>query len=317
MDLVEARQSVEQKLLMQSVGLMALVAISGTIMGIVTGSSAVLLDGVFSFIDVIIKVMMLMTSKLIARETSKRFQFGYWQFEPLVLAAEGFFILVIVLYALSSGISDLLSGGRHVDFGPAIFYAIFFTLADTAYYFYVHRINKSLQSNLVKFDNISWSVDAWLEAALLISFVIAEGLNVGGYGYYAVYIDPIVLIVLALQMTPSAIKILVPATKQILGYAPPDLHNEVVAIMDHFMEKYNFKDYVSSVQEYGHTRIIEIDILISKNYPHQKVVELDKIRDEIDAEIGGNPSEKWVTISFTTTRKWMATDYLLEDEEDE
>ena len=74
--------------------------------------------------------MMLMTAKLVARETSKRFQFGFWQFEPLVLAVEGFFILLIVIYALSSGITDLLSGGRHVDFGPAIFYAIFFTVAD-------------------------------------------------------------------------------------------------------------------------------------------------------------------------------------------
>ena len=77
MDILGARRSIEQKLLMQSVGLMALVAVSGTIMGIVTGSSAVLLDGVFSFVDVVIKIMMLMTAKLIARETSKRFQFGY------------------------------------------------------------------------------------------------------------------------------------------------------------------------------------------------------------------------------------------------
>ena len=163
MDILGARRSIEQKLLMQSVGLMALVAVSGTIMGIVTGSSAVLLDGVFSFVDVVIKIMMLMTAKLIARETSKRFQFGYWQFEPLVLAVEGFFILLIVIYALSSGITDLISGGRHVDFGPAIYYAIFFTVADTIYYLYVRRINKSLQSNLIKFDNVSWYVDALLE----------------------------------------------------------------------------------------------------------------------------------------------------------
>lgn len=316
MNVVEARQSIEQKLLIQSTALMSLVAISGTIMGIVTGSSAVLLDGVFSFVDVVIKVMMLMTSKLIARETSKRFQFGFWQFEPLVLAVEGLFILVIVLYALSSGVTDLLNGGRVVDFGPAIFYAIFFTIADAAYYLYVHRINKSLQSNLIKFDNISWSVDAWLEAAILISFVVAAGLEFTDYAVYAKYIDPIVLIVLALQILPSAIKILIPSTKQILGYAPPALHDEVQTIMDEFMQRYQFKDYVSSVQKYGNARIIEIDILIPKDFPQQSIVELDCIRNEIDAEIGGNPTEKWVTISFTATKRWMAKDYLLDEEDD-
>ena len=309
MDILAARRSIEQRLLKQSVALMSLVAVSGTIMGVITGSSAVLLDGIFSFIDVIIKIMMLMTAKLVARETSKRFQFGYWQFEPLVLVVEGFFILLIVLYALISG--------RHVDFGIAIYYAIFFTIADTAYYFYVHRINKSLQSNLIKFDNVSWSVDAWLEAAILISFIAAILLEDTSYSYWAVYIDPIVLIVLALQMTPSVIKIIVPSTKQILGWAPSSLHDEVQEIMDRFMEKYSFKDYVTSVQAYGNSRIIEIDILVPKKFPYQTIAELDRIRNEIDEEIGGNPTEKWVTISFTATRKWMAKDYLLDEEDDE
>ena len=313
MDILAARRSIEQRLLKQSVALMSLVAVSGTIMGVITGSSAVLLDGIFSFIDVIIKIMMLMTAKLVARETSKRFQFGYWQFEPLVLVVEGFFILLIVLYALISGIGDLLNGGRHVDFGNAIF----FTIADTAYYFYVHRINKSLQSNLIKFDNVSWSVDAWLEAAILISFIAAILLEDTSYSYWAVYIDPIVLIVLALQMTPSVIKIIVPSTKQILGWAPSSLHDEVQEIMDRFMEKYSFKDYVTSVQAYGNSRIIEIDILVPKKFPYQTIAELDRIRNEIDEEIGGNPTEKWVTISFTATRKWMAKDYLLDEEDDE
>ena len=317
MDILGARRSIEQKLLMQSVALMALVAVSGTIMGIVTGSSAVLLDGVFSFVDVVIKIMMLMTAKLVARETSKRFQFGFWQFEPLVLAVEGFFILLIVIYALSSGITDLLSGGRRVDFGPAIYYAIFFTVADTAYYLYVRRINKSLQSNLIKFDNVSWYVDALLEAAILISFVVATMLEGTAYAEWAAYIDPIVLIVLAVQMLPSAIHIIVPSMKQILGWAPSSLHNEVQEIMDRFMEKYNFKDYVTSVQVYGSTRIIEIDILVRKNFPYQTIAEIDAIRNEIDQEIGGNPTEKWVTISFTGTRKWMAKDYLLDEEDDE
>ena len=235
-----------------------------------------------------------------------------------MLVVEGFFILLIVLYALISGIGDLLNWWIAMLISVyAIYYAIFFTIADTAYYFYVHRINKSLQSNLIKFDNVSWSVDAWLEAAILISFIAAILLEDTSYSYLAVYIDPIVLIVLALQMTPSVIKIIVPSTKQILGWAPSSLHDEVQEIMDRFMEKYSFKDYVTSVQAYGNSRIIEIDILVPKKFPYQTIAELDRIRNEIDEEIGGNPTEKWVTISFTATRKWMAKDYLLDEEDDE
>ena len=86
--MIDTKQ-IEQRLLLQSALLMLLVAVSGTVTGVLTGSAAVLLDGIASFIAVIIKIMMIITSKLIARETSKRFQFGYWQFEPLVLLLEG------------------------------------------------------------------------------------------------------------------------------------------------------------------------------------------------------------------------------------
>ena len=48
MDILAARRSIEQRLLKQSVALMSLVAVSGTIMGVITGSSAVLLDGIHS-----------------------------------------------------------------------------------------------------------------------------------------------------------------------------------------------------------------------------------------------------------------------------
>ena len=315
--LIQDKHAVEQRLLIQSAILMSFVAIGGTMMGVFSGSSAILLDGVVSFIAVIIKVMMIITSRLVSNETSKRFQFGYWQFEPLVLIAEGSFTLLIVSYAFLSGLTDLLGGGRAVHVGPAIIYATIFTIADTCYYFYVHQINKKLQSNLVKFDNISWSIDAMLEAGILISFF--SGFWVRTFLAMqngAVYVDPIVLIILSLQMMPSALKIIIPSVKQIMGVAPLKLHNRIQFIMDSFMEKYKFKDYVTSVQAYGNVKMIEIDILIPKNFPKQTIVELDEIRNEIDLAIGGDPAEKWVTITFTATKKWMAKDYLL-DEEDE
>ena len=315
--MIQDKHAVEQRLLLQSAILMSFVAIGGTMMGVFSGSSAILLDGVVSFIAVIIKVMMIITSRLVSNETSKRFQFGYWQFEPLVLIAEGSFTLLIVSYAFLSGLTDLLGGGRAVHVGPAIIYATVFTIADTAYYLYVHQQNKKLQSNLVKFDNISWSIDAMLEAGILVSFLVAFGLERFGYAEWAVYVDPIVLIILSLQMMPSALKIIIPSVKQIMGVAPLKLHNRIQFIMDSFMQKYKFKDYVSSVQAYGNVKMIEIDILIPKNFAKQTIVELDDIRHEIDLAIGGDPNEKWVTITFTSTKKWMAKDYLLDEDDDE
>lgn len=304
-------RATEQGLLLQSAAMMALVAAGGTVMGILSDSHAVLLDGIFSLIAVLIKLLMLETSHLIRRETSVKFQFGYWQLEPLVLFVEGAFTLVVVLYAAAAGIQGLLHGGNDVDFGMAVYYALFFAIADTAFYFYVRKVNRTLRSNLVHFDNVSWSIDAALAVGLLISFGGAWLLEHTAYAYYSRYVDPLIMIALAVYMMLPTFHILSPSFKQILGEAPEDVHEHVQTVMDSFMKRYGFKDYVSSVQQYGSTRIIEIDILLPKNYPETDLAEFDTIRNQIDAAIGYRADQKWVTITFTTTRRWMAKDYLV------
>ena len=79
-----------------------------------------------------------------------------------------------------------------------------------------------------------------------------------------------------------------------------------------------FKDYVTSVQVYGNTRIIEIDILVPKSFPYQTIAEIDAIRNEIDQEIGGNPTEKVGDHFLLQARvNGWTKDYLLDEEEDE
>lgn len=313
----EQRYATEQRLLWQSAGLMGLIAIAATWFGLLTNSHAILIDGIFSFVAVIIKILMIMTSRLTTRESSKKFQFGYWQFEPLVLAAEGGFTLIIVVYAFLNGMISLFSGGNAMNFGLAIIYALTFTFANMGYYLYVHRVNRKLKSSLIHFDNMSWLVDACFAASLFISFGLAYLLERTQYAHYGVYVDPVILIILSLTMMPVALNILGPAVRQVLGMAPEGLHEKVHEVMDDFMARYRFKDYVSSVQRYGKIAFIDIDILIPKNYPIQDVGDLDRIRDEIDKALGGKSVRKWLTITFTTSRRWMAQDYELLEEEDE
>ena len=79
----------EQQLLKQSTVLMFAVAIAGIVTGFVSGSQSILFDGFFSLIATFIKVLMLITAQLIAKESNERFQFGYWHLEPMVLLIEG------------------------------------------------------------------------------------------------------------------------------------------------------------------------------------------------------------------------------------
>ena len=63
-----------------------LVGIAG---GLLTRSAAIIFDGMYSFVDVVLTLGSLSVSKLLAREGSRRFQYGYWHLEPMITALGG------------------------------------------------------------------------------------------------------------------------------------------------------------------------------------------------------------------------------------
>ena len=296
----------EQALLKQSTILMLAVAIAGIVTGFVSGSQSILFDGFFSLIATFIKVLMLITAQLIAKQSNQRFQFGFWHLEPMVLLIEGSFLLLIAIYAFLNGVFGIINGGREIELGLVIVYAAVFTVVEFAYFFYIRHRNRTLKSTLIQFDNISWLVDAMLSVGLLVSFLAALLLKSQGYGQWALYVDPAILILLALSMLAPAWKILKPAMRDVLGIVPDQLDSQVRQVMDQAKAAHGFDDYVSYVQKHGRARFIEIHVVLPADYPIAAVATLDALREEISTALGKPDAARWLTISFTGERKWIA-----------
>ncbi|UCZ81903.1 cation diffusion facilitator family transporter [Pseudomonas sp. L5B5] len=296
----------EQALLKQSTVLMFVVAIAGIVTGFVSGAQSILFDGFFSLIATFIKVLMLITARLLTKPGNQRFQFGFWHLEPMVLLIEGSFLLLIAIYAFLNGVFGIINGGREIELGLVIVYAAVFTVVEFAYFFYVRHRNRKLKSSLIQFDNISWLVDAMLSVGLLVSFVSALLLKHYGHGQWAVYVDPLILIVLALSMLAPALKILRPALREVLGIAPDQLDETVREVMERAKATHGFDDYVSYVQKHGRARFIEIHVVLPVDYPLGNVAILDRLREDISSQLGGADATRWLTISFTGDRKWIA-----------
>ncbi|NNA06840.1 cation transporter [Pseudomonas lundensis] len=296
----------EQILLKQSTVLMFAVAIAGIVTGFISGSQSILFDGFFSLIATFIKVLMLITAQLIAKESNQRFQFGFWHLEPMVLLIEGSFLLLIAIYAFLNGVFGIINGGREIELGLVILYAAVFTVIEFGYYFWVRRKNRTLKSTLIQFDNISWLVDAMLSVGLLISFLTALALTHQGYAQWAAYVDPAILIVLALSMLAPAFKILKPALRDVLGIAPDALDDKVREALEIASARHGFEGYKTYVQKHGRARFIEIHIVLPSGYPLTSVKTLDALRKEIAELLGKADSARWLTISFTGDRRWIA-----------
>ena len=97
-----------------------------------SGSFAIIFDGVYSLTDASMTIVALLVSNLIASSTAsssaksklvERFTMGFWHLEPMVLGMNGAMLMGAAIYALINAVESFMTGGRHLVFEHAIIYA--------------------------------------------------------------------------------------------------------------------------------------------------------------------------------------------------
>src|SRR5258705_6646084 len=141
----------------------------------------------------------------VSREAdNRRFQFGYWRIEPMVLAFNGGTLMLLCFYAFLNAVDSFLAGGRQLDFDWAIAYAVTVCAVCFGMGVYEFRANRRIGSDFVRLDAQSWLMSAALTFALLVAFAIAWSLKGTRFGNLTPYADPVVLALLtpALVVVP-------------------------------------------------------------------------------------------------------------------
>jgi cation diffusion facilitator family transporter len=296
----------EQKLLKFSISVTVVVALFGVVFGTLSGSLSIVFDGVFAAIDAAMSGLALFVSRLVGRESSnRRFQFGYWHIEPMVLAFNGGTLMLLCFYAFLNAIASLLDGGRQLAFDWAIAYAVIVSLACFGMYFYERRANRSIGSDFIRLDASSWLMSAAISSALLVAFAIAWSLDGTPYGRLTPYADPLVLAVLTICLVFVPIRTVRKALQEVLLMTPPELDAHIRRVMDGVVARHGFQTYTSYAVKVGRAQYIEIHIAVPPDIRLDTVAEADAIRREIADALGGEGPQRWLTIDFTADPRWL------------
>lgn len=296
----------EQRLLRLSIGVTIIVALFGVLFGLLSGSLSIVFDGMFAAIDAAMSGLALLVSRLVGRENgSRRFQFGYWHLEPMVLAFNGGMLMLLCFYAFLNAVDSFLAGGRQLDFDWAMAYAVITCIVCFGMYFYARRANRRIDSDFVRLDAQSWLMSATITTALLVAFGIAWSLGGTRFAPFTVYADPVVLALLTLCLVFVPIRIVRTALREILLITPPDLDARVRRVMDDIVVRRGFKSYTSYVAKVGRAQFIEIHIHVPADTPLDSVGAADTIRREIAEALGGEGPQRWLTIDFTADPRWL------------
>lgn len=298
----------EQKIL--RISLIGTLGIStlGIVFGLLSGSYSIMFDGVFSLLDSAMTVLSMVVAGLIARSVRHdglsqrlrdRFTFGFWHFEPMVLALNATILLTVMIYALLNALIALRDGGRDMAFGPAIVYAVIVISISAAIGWWEYRANRKVQSAFVAMDVRGWLMAGGVTAALLIAFAIGLMLEGTAYAWLMPYIDPMVLIAVCVLLLPVPLSSLRRAVAEIALVTPADLKARVDEAANQIVAEYGFEGFRSYVARTGRGEQIEVFFVVSAEQPPRALTEWDAIRDQLGGMIGGDTDHRWLVITFT------------------
>jgi predicted Co/Zn/Cd cation transporter (cation efflux family) len=303
----------EQSVLRLSIGVTLILAGLGILFGLLSGSFAIVFDGVYTLIDAIMTIMALLVANLIAASTREggskskliaQFTMGFWHLEPMVLGLNGILLIGAAVYALINAIGSLLTGGRELAFDQAILYALVTLIAAIGMAIFDVKANRTIRSNFLALDAKAWMMSAGLTAALLVAFVMGYLIQGTHLKWMSPYIDPAALAIVCLIVIPIPIGTVRQALAEVLLVTPPNLMRHVDAVAEQFVQRYQFLSYRAYVARVGRGRQIELYFIVPAGLPAKRLEEWDKIRDEIGNAIGNDTPDRWLTIAFTTDQEW-------------
>ena len=303
----------EQSVLRLSIAVTLALAGLGILFGLLSGSYAIVFDGVYALIDAVMTILALLVSNLIAASTrdggSKsrliaQFTMGFWHLEPMVLGLNGVLLIGAAIYALINAIGSLLTGGRELAFDQAIIYAVLITLAAIGMAIFDIKANRTIKSNFVALDAKAWMMSAALTAALLVAFIFGYMIQGTSLKWMSPYIDPAALAIVCLIVIPIPIGTVRQALADALLVTPPDLMQHVEAIARQIVQRYQFLSYRAYVARVGRGRQTELYFIVPAGLQPKRLEEWDKIRDEIGDAIGNDTPDRWLSIVFTTDLEW-------------
>lgn len=290
---------------MRSIVATALIGAMGIGSGLWIGSRAILFDGMYSFVDILLTCGALGVSKLVIREPSQHFQFGYWHLESVVGAIQSAILATACLYGAASAVQGLIGDGYEVAHAYGALWAAFMGAVGITMALYIKRIAHLQRSLLLEVDYRSWLLSGLLSLSLVIAYGAAMVLAGTRYHQWVPYIDPAMLLAMCLVLLPMPLKILFDTSRDLIRLAPQELDQQVRAVMDALVLERGFRNYTSYVSQVGRVRFVEFHILVPPGFPVGTVDVVDALRQHIASQLDATWPQVWLTVDMTAKPDWI------------
>jgi cation diffusion facilitator family transporter len=291
--------------LLVSVWASAAFAVVSLVWGMLTGSLTIVFDGLYSFASVALSLFAVCALRTSRRGADERYPGGREVWEPLTIVVKAVALGGLCVYALVGAVVELWNGGREVDAGWAVAYAVVATAGGAAVSFYLHRHAKKGGSDLVRAESAEWTGDTLLSVGVLVGFVVALVLQTTGRSELARYVDPAMVALISLLFLRVPARLITEGFREVLTMSPePAVMEQLQSCVRDVEARYGFAESFLRASKVGPRLDVEIDFLVDESSTAQNVREFDRVRQDIHDRLEPLGFTRSTVVTFTADRRW-------------
>jgi cation diffusion facilitator family transporter len=298
-------RSPDTRALLVSVWASAAFAGVSLVWGLLTGSLTIVFDGLYSFASVALSLFAVWALRASRRGADERYPWGREVWEPLTIVVKAVALGGLCVYALVGAVVELWRGGREVDAGWAVAYAVVATVAGAAVSLYLRRQAARGGSDLVRAESAEWTGDTLLSVGVLVGFVVALVLQATGRSALARYVDPAMVALISALFLRVPARLITEGFREVLTMSPePAVMEQLRSCVRHIENRYGFAESFLRASKVGPRLDVEIDFVVDESSTAQNVREFDAVRQDIHDRLEPLGYTRSTVVTFTGDRRW-------------
>ena len=272
---------------------------------ILTSSNAILLDGIFNFISLVVSLIAVRVSKLQNVHRTDSFHFGFAQFEPLLNIARIIMIVAVSAFAVSEAIDALLHGGVQVSAGLAVIYGAVAATGCVVVGLAQRRNAARCESTLIRVDAETWVLNAVVSAAAGLAFLTAFLLQGTAWEHLVPYVDPVFVIAIVVFFIRTPIRSLAENAREALAMAPSmEIQAEVNSKLAEASAGLGAQSTHVSMTKVGRYFYILAHFVMAPGHRFESVAAMDEQRERLAASMSDIEPRLIIDALFTADEKW-------------
>ena len=198
-------------------------AIIAITIALASDSQAMLLDGMYSMIDIAISFLSIYVVKKVHQPPNEKYHFGYAKFESFMTAVDGFLLLALCCFTLVTASQDLVHPDPVDHVGVIVGFSFASIFISLGMGIFMRRAGRKWHSEVLLADSQLWIIEGCVSAGICVAFSIGMGMQYKpGWEQYTSYVDPLTCILIALAFLTKPIKIIRDSFYDMVDACPSD-----------------------------------------------------------------------------------------------